>query len=59
MGMKHRGNFDHPLVTYLTARKSALAYADSEWKLLWPMGNLLRSVGAYFVRRGLDSPLYL
>jgi glycerol-3-phosphate O-acyltransferase len=57
--MKHRGNFDHLLVTYLTAQKSALAYADGEWNLLWPMDNLLRSVGAYFVRRGLDSPLYL
>lgn len=57
--MKHRGNFEYLLVTYLTAQKSALAYADGEWNLLWPMGNPLRSVGAYFVRRGLDSPLYL
>ncbi|MGB0630608.1 MAG: 1-acyl-sn-glycerol-3-phosphate acyltransferase [Alphaproteobacteria bacterium] len=58
MVMNHRSNFDYLLVTYLASRKSALSYAAGEWTLFWPMGNLLRAMGAYFVRRGSDSPLY-
>ena len=56
--MNHRSNFDYLLVTYLASRRSALSYAAGEWTLFWPMGNLLRAMGAYFVRRGSDDPLY-
>ena len=56
--MNHRSNFDYLLVTYLASRSSALSYAAGEWTLFWPMGNLLRAMGAYFVRRGSDDPLY-
>jgi glycerol-3-phosphate O-acyltransferase len=58
MVMNHRSNFDYLLVTYLASRRSALSYAAGEWTLFWPMGNLLRAMGAYFVRRGSDDPLY-
>jgi len=58
MVMNHRSNFDYLLVTYLASRRSALSYAAGEWTLFWPMGNLLRAMGAYFVRRGSNSPLY-
>ncbi len=56
--MNHRSNFDYLLVTYLASRRAALSYAAGEWTLFWPMGNLLRAMGAYFVRRGADEPLY-
>lgn len=58
MVMNHRSNFDYLLVTYLASRRSALSYAAGEWTLFWPMGNLLRAMGAYFVRRGSNDPLY-
>ncbi len=56
--MNHRSNFDYLLVTYLASRHSAISYAAGEWTLFWPMGPLLRAMGAYFVRRGDDDPLY-
>lgn len=56
--MNHRSNFDYLLVTYLASRRTAVSYAAGEWTLFWPMGNLLRAMGAYFVRRGERDPLY-
>ena len=49
---QEEGNAGH-LRTY-----AAQLPAAGEWTLFWPMGNLLRAMGAYFVRRGSDDPLY-
>ncbi|MDE0060470.1 MAG: 1-acyl-sn-glycerol-3-phosphate acyltransferase [Defluviicoccus sp.] len=56
--MNHRSNFDYLLITYLASRRAALSYAAGEWTLFWPVANLLRAMGAYFVRRNSRNPLY-
>ena len=56
--MNHRSNFDYLLVTYLASRRAALSYAAGEWTLFWPVANLMRAMGAYFVRRNSGNPLY-
>ena len=49
--MNHRSNMDYILVGYLAAEKAALSYAVGEWARIWPLQTLVRSMGAYFVRR--------
>ncbi|HHS82809.1 MAG TPA: glycerol-3-phosphate acyltransferase [Devosia sp.] len=49
--MNHRSNMDYVLVTYMAATSSALSYAVGEWARVWALQNLIRSMGAYFVRR--------
>ncbi|HHG90937.1 MAG TPA: glycerol-3-phosphate acyltransferase [Devosia sp.] len=49
--MNHRSNMDYVLVTYMAASSSALSYAVGEWARIWALQNLIRSMGAYFVRR--------
>ena len=56
--MNHRSNMDYVLVTWLAAERSALSYAAGEWARVWPLKSLIRSVGAYFIRRKYSSPLY-
>ncbi len=56
--MNHRSNMDYVLVTYLAAKRSALSYAVGEWARVWPLSALIRSMGAYFIRRRSDRPLY-
>lgn len=56
--MNHRSNMDYVLVTYLAAQRSALSYAVGEWARVWPLSGLIRSMGAYFIRRRSDRPLY-
>lgn len=56
--INHRSNFDYMLVSYLASGRAALSYAAGEWALFWPYGALLRAMGAYFVRRRSDDPLY-
>lgn len=56
--MNHRSNMDYLLVTYLAARDSALAYAVGEWARVWPLSRLIRSMGAYFIRRRSRGALY-
>ena len=56
--MNHRSNMDYVLVAYLAASRSALSYAVGEWARIWPLQGLIRSLGAYFVRRNSGSPLY-
>ena len=46
------------IVAYLAASRSALSYAVGEWARIWPLRTLIRSLGAYFVRRRSDNPLY-
>ena len=56
--MNHRSNMDYIIVAYLAASRSALSYAVGEWARIWPLQTLLRSLGAYFVRRNSGDPLY-
>ncbi len=56
--MNHRSNMDYVLVTYLAARASALSYAVGEWARIWPLSRLIKSMGAYFIRRKSRGELY-
>lgn len=56
--MNHRSNMDYVLVTYLAAEDSALSYAVGEWARVWPLSRLIRSMGAYFIRRKSRGALY-
>jgi glycerol-3-phosphate O-acyltransferase len=56
--MNHRSNMDYILVGYLAAEKAALSYAVGEWARIWPLQTLIRSMGAYFVRRNSRDALY-
>jgi glycerol-3-phosphate O-acyltransferase len=57
--MNHRSNMDYVLVTYMAASSSALSYAVGEWARIWALQNLIRAMGAYFVRRqSAGNPLY-
>jgi glycerol-3-phosphate O-acyltransferase len=56
--MNHRSNMDYVLVGYLASRRAALSYAVGEWARIWPLHMLIRSMGAYFVRRGSGDDLY-
>lgn len=56
--MNHRSNMDYVLVGYLAAKRAALSYAVGEWARVWPLQALIRSMGAYFVRRRSGDELY-
>jgi glycerol-3-phosphate O-acyltransferase len=56
--MNHRSNMDYVLVTWLVAGRSALSYAVGEWARVWPLSWLIRSMGAYFIRRKSRNALY-
>ena len=56
--MNHRSNMDYILATYLAAERTALSYAVGEWARIWPLQQLIRSMGGYFVRRDSGDPLY-
>ena len=56
--MNHRSNMDYILAGYLAADQAALSYAVGEWARIWPLSALIRSMGAYFVRRNSKDELY-
>lgn len=56
--MNHRSNMDYVLVTWLAAERSHLSYAVGEWARVWPLRTLIRSMGAYFIRRKSRNNLY-
>src|SRR5438445_11411465 len=56
--MNHRSNMDYVLVAFLAAERTALSYAVGEWARIWPLQQLIRAMGAYFVRRNSNSPIY-
>ena len=49
--MNHRSNMDYIVATYLAAERTALSYAVGEWARIWPLQQLIRAMGGYFVRR--------
>ncbi len=56
--MNHRSNMDYVLVTWLVAERSALSYAVGEWARIWPLSMLIRSMGAFYIRRRSRNALY-
>jgi glycerol-3-phosphate O-acyltransferase len=46
------------LVTYMASASSALSYAVGEWARVFLLQNLIRAMGAYFIRRDSGDPLY-
>ena len=56
--INHRSNMDYVLVTYLAANAGALSYAVGEWARVWPLSAIIRSMGAYFIRRKSRGALY-
>ncbi|MDR5655011.1 1-acyl-sn-glycerol-3-phosphate acyltransferase [Ruixingdingia sedimenti] len=56
--MNHRSNMDYVLVTWLASRRMTLSYAVGEWARVWPLSFLIRAMGAYFIRRRDNDPLY-
>jgi glycerol-3-phosphate O-acyltransferase len=56
--MNHRSNMDYVLISYLAAEKVTLSYAVGEWARIFPLESLIRAMGAFFVRRGSQNPLY-
>ena len=56
--MNHRSNMDYVLVAFLAAERTTLSYAVGEWARIWPLQQLIRSMGAYFARRNSNNPVY-
>ncbi len=56
--MNHRSNMDYILVAFLAAERAALSYAVGEWARIWPLQQLVRAMGGFFVRRNSGDPLY-
>jgi glycerol-3-phosphate O-acyltransferase len=56
--MNHRSNMDYVLVTYMASSQASLSYAVGEWARIWVLESLIRSMGAYFIRRNSNDPLY-
>ncbi|HMO08553.1 MAG TPA: 1-acyl-sn-glycerol-3-phosphate acyltransferase [Paracoccaceae bacterium] len=56
--MNHRSNMDYVLITWLVAERTSLSYAVGEWARVWPLSGLIRSMGAFFIRRNSKNPLY-
>ncbi|MFM7533490.1 MAG: 1-acyl-sn-glycerol-3-phosphate acyltransferase, partial [Rubrivivax sp.] len=56
--INHRSNMDYVLVGFLAAERTALSYAGGEWARIWPLQQLVRAMGAYFVRRHSGDALY-
>ncbi|MDX2205125.1 MAG: 1-acyl-sn-glycerol-3-phosphate acyltransferase [Hyphomicrobiaceae bacterium] len=56
--INHRSNIDYVLVTYVAATASALSYAVGEWAQVFGLRELIRTMGAYFIRRNSGDQLY-
>jgi len=56
--INHRSNMDYVLVTYMASTRTALSYAVGEWARVWLLQSIIRSMGAYFVRRDSSEQLY-
>jgi glycerol-3-phosphate O-acyltransferase len=56
--MNHRSNMDYLLLVYLQLKRMALSFAVGEWARIWPLKPLMKSMGAFFIRRGSGNPLY-
>ena len=56
--MNHRSNLDYILLACLAINRVAMSFAVGEWARVWPIQQLIRVLGGYFVRRGSGDTLY-
>jgi len=56
--MNHRSNMDYALLGYFSSKWTALSFAVGEWARVWPLKPLMKAMGAFFIRRGSQNPLY-
>jgi len=56
--INHRSNMDYVLTSYLAADRVILSFAVGEWARVFPLEPIFRGMGAYFVRRAAQPPLY-
>ncbi|MBT4363802.1 MAG: glycerol-3-phosphate acyltransferase [Desulfobacterales bacterium] len=56
--MNHRSNMDYIIIAFLAMERTTLSYAVGEWARIWPLQTLIRSMGAFFIRRKSGNPLY-
>jgi glycerol-3-phosphate O-acyltransferase len=56
--MNHRSNLDYILLACLAINRVAMSFAVGEWARVWPLQQLIRVLGGYFVRRGSGDALY-
>ncbi|HYW51534.1 MAG TPA: 1-acyl-sn-glycerol-3-phosphate acyltransferase [Gemmatimonadaceae bacterium] len=56
--MNHRSNADYVLVGYALAGQVAISYAVGEWARAFPLEQIFKSFGGYFVRRQHRERLY-
>jgi glycerol-3-phosphate O-acyltransferase len=56
--MNHRSNLDYILLACLAINRVAMSFAVGEWARVWPLQQLIRVLGGYFVRRGSRDALY-
>jgi glycerol-3-phosphate O-acyltransferase len=54
----HRTNMDYLLITYLTSERTMLSFGVGEWSGIFPVRQLMRSAGGYFIRRDSNDLLY-
>ena len=54
----HRSNMDYLVMNYLTAERTMLSFGVGEWSGIFPIRQLMRSAGGYFIRRDSGDPLY-
>ena len=56
--MNHRSNVDYVLVGYALAGQVAISYAVGEWARAFPLEQIFKAFGGYFVRRRHRERLY-
>lgn len=56
--INHRSNMDYVLMAFLVAEHVALSFAVGEWARVWPLDTIIRSLGAFFVRRDSKNRVY-
>ncbi len=56
--MNHRSNMDYIITSYLASERVVLSFAVGEWARVWGLQQLIRAMGAYFVRRNSKDELY-
>jgi glycerol-3-phosphate O-acyltransferase len=56
--MNHRSNADYVVVGYALAGQVAISYAVGEWARAFPLEQIFKAFGGYFVRRRHREHLY-
>ena len=53
----HRSNMDYLLLTYLTSQRTMLSFGVGDWSGIFPVRQLMRSAGGYYIRRDSNNLL--